>query len=193
MLNEITSVDQFNEIKKSQDFFLLGFYTEKSENAKEAMKRLAQAHDSYDDTPVYTVNASQVRDIHPLLGVNSVPTVVGLRNGEVTKNVQGLQTKEHYEMLFYSVPAKTGEDDGPTQPSVTVYSTPSCSWCNRLKQHLRRNRIRFTDIDVSRDQSAAQELMSRTGQTGVPQTNIAGEWIVGFDQARIDRLLNIGH
>ncbi len=191
MLNEITSIDQFNEIKKNQDFFLLGFYTEKSENAREAMKRLEQARESFDDTPVYAVNASRVRDIHPALGVNSVPTVLTLRKGDITKNIQGLQTKEHYEMLFYEAPVKAREGDEPRQPSVTVYSTPTCSWCNRLKQHLRKNRIRFTDIDVSRDQGAAQELMSRTGQTGVPQTNIDGEWIVGFDQARIDRLLNI--
>ena len=191
MLNEITSVDQFNEIKKNQDYFLLGFYTEKSDNAKEAMARLEQAHEFYDDTPVYAVNASNVKDIHPLLGVSSVPTVLSVRKGDVTKNIQGLQTREHYEMLFYNAPVKAGTNDEPRQPHVTVYSTPTCSWCNRLKQHLRKNRIRFTDVDVSRDQSAAQMLMSKTGQTGVPQTNIGGEWIVGFDQARIDRLLNI--
>jgi hypothetical protein len=56
---------------------------------------------------------------------------------------------------------------------------------------LRKNRIQFRDTDVSRDQSAAQQLMSRSGQSGVPQTNIGGEWIVGFAQARIDRLLSI--
>lgn len=191
MLNEITSLDQFKKIQNNEEFFLLGFYTEKSDSAKEAMTRLEKAQESFDDTPVYTVNASSVRDIHTVLGVNSVPTVLSVRRGSVTKNVQGLQSKEHYEMLFQDAPVKKGENGEPSQPSVTVYSTPTCSWCTRLKQHLKKNRIRFRDVDVSRDQSAAQMLMSKTGQTGVPQTNIGGEWIVGFDQARIDRLLKI--
>ncbi len=193
MLNEITSLDQLNKIKKEQDFFILGFYSEKSASSKEAMDKLEKAGLDFDETPIYSVNASKVRDIHPLLGVNSVPTVLAIREGQVTKTVLGLQNIELYERLFYDAPVKNGDDEGPKQPSVTVYSTPTCSWCNRLKQHLRKNRIRFADIDVSRDQSAAQMLMSRTGQTGVPQTNIGGQWIVGFDQARIDKLLSIGN
>ncbi len=191
MLTEITSLDQFDDIKNKTDFFLLGFYTEKSDNAKEAMKRLDSAHADFQETPVYAVNASSIRDIHPRLGVNSVPTILALKKGQVTKNVQGLQSKEHYEMLFYDAPVKAADGTEKRQPSVTVYSTPTCSWCNRLKQHLRKSRIRFSDIDVSRDQNAAQELMRRTGQTGVPQTNIGGEWIVGFNQKRIDNLLGI--
>ena len=49
----------------------------------------------------------------------------------------------------------------------------------------------FRDVDVSRDQHAAQEIMRRSGQTGAPQTDIDGQLIVGFDQARIDKLLGI--
>ena len=192
MLNEITSIDQFKSLTNEHEFFILGFYTDNSENSKEAMNRIEKAGLDFEETPVYAVNASRVRDIHPTLGVNSVPTVLALRNGDITKTIQGLQNIELYERLFYDAPVKTTGDEGPSQPNVTVYSTPTCSWCNRLKQHLRKNRIHFSDIDVSRDQSAAQMLMSRTGQTGVPQTNIGGEWIVGFDQARIDRLLSIG-
>lgn len=191
MLTEITSLDQLNDIKTKNDFFLLGFYTDKSDNAKEAMKRLDSAQDDFKDTPVYTVNASSIRDIHPSLGINSVPTILAMKKGEISKNVQGLQSKEHYEMLFFDTPVKSADGTAKKQPSVSVYSTPTCSWCNRLKQHLRKNRVLFSDIDVSRDQSAAQMLMSRTGQSGVPQTNIGGEWIVGFDQTRIDKLLGI--
>ncbi|MBU2554283.1 MAG: NrdH-redoxin, partial [Bacteroidetes bacterium] len=71
------------------------------------------------------------------------------------------------------------------------YSTPSCSWCNTLKTHLKKNGIRFTDIDVSRDQKAAEAMVHRSGQQGVPQTDINGEMIVGFDKARINTLLGI--
>ncbi|MDY0255277.1 MAG: glutaredoxin domain-containing protein, partial [Tenuifilaceae bacterium] len=98
----------------------------------------------------------------------------------------------YYKALFddalYVVDTKNEETP---QKSVTVYSTPTCSWCNTLKAHLRKHRIRFTDIDVSRNQSAADEMVRRSGQRGVPQTDIGGEMIVGFNQARINELLNI--
>ena len=74
---------------------------------------------------------------------------------------------------------------------IKVYSTPTCSWCNVLKTHLRKNGIRFTDIDVSRDPKAAEDLVRKTGQQGVPQTDINGQVIVGFDKDKINRLLEI--
>jgi glutaredoxin-like YruB-family protein len=72
-----------------------------------------------------------------------------------------------------------------------VYSTPTCSWCNTLKTWLRKNNIPFTDVDVSRDQRAAEELTRRTGQQGVPQTEINGQIVVGFNQPRLKELLEL--
>jgi len=46
MLNEITSLDQLNKIKKEQDFFILGFYSEKSASSKEAMDKAHGAGNS---------------------------------------------------------------------------------------------------------------------------------------------------
>ena len=81
--------------------------------------------------------------------------------------------------------------EGEPQKSVTVYSTPTCSWCNTLKSHLRKHRVYFTDVDVSADPSLAEELVRKSGQQGVPQTEIDGEIIVGFDKKRINSLLGI--
>jgi glutaredoxin len=60
-----------------------------------------------------------------------------------------------------------------------------------LKEHLRKNNIRFTDIDVSKDQAKAQELVRKTGQQGVPQTDINGQYVLGFDKKRVNELLGI--
>ena len=38
--------------------------------------------------------------------------------------------------------------------SVTVYSTPTCGYCNAAKRFLRDHRVRFLEIDVSRDARA---------------------------------------
>jgi len=77
------------------------------------------------------------------------------------------------------------------QPKVIVFSTPTCSFCNTAKRYLREKRIRFTDIDVSRNMSAARDMQRRTGQTGVPVILINNRPIVGFDKPRINRMLGI--
>lgn len=74
---------------------------------------------------------------------------------------------------------------------VIIFTTPTCSWCRRAKSYLRENRVPFREVDVSRDAAAARDLVRRTGQMGVPVIEIDGKPIVGFDQARIDRLLGL--
>ncbi len=77
------------------------------------------------------------------------------------------------------------------QHKVLVFTTPTCSWCQRAKTYLRQQDVRFREIDVSRDAAAARDLVRRTGQTGVPVIEIDGRPIVGFDRPKIDRLLGL--
>ena len=72
---------------------------------------------------------------------------------------------------------------------VTVYSTPSCSYCIRLKSYLNQKGITFTNIDVSSDAQSLEKMISLSGQMGVPVINIDGEIVVGFDKEKIDKLL----
>ena len=51
-----------------------------------------------------------------------------------------------------------------TNKRVIVFSTPTCSWCKKVKSYLRENKIRFKDVDVSRDAKAAQDMMRKSGQ-----------------------------
>ena len=78
-----------------------------------------------------------------------------------------------------------------TQPSVILFTTPTCSWCRTVKQYLRKHDIRFKEVDVSRDQRAAQDMKRRSGQQGVPVTLINNRPVVGFNKSEINRLLNI--
>lgn len=77
------------------------------------------------------------------------------------------------------------------QPKVIVFSTPTCSFCNTAKRYFRDKGIRFTDVDVSRDATAARDMQRRTGQMGVPVILINNKPIVGFDKPKINRMLNI--
>ncbi len=73
--------------------------------------------------------------------------------------------------------------------SVTVYSTNSCPYCDMMKSFLQQNQISFTEVNVQQDQAAAQKLVETTGKMGVPQTNINGEWVLGFDPERVLELV----
>ncbi len=74
---------------------------------------------------------------------------------------------------------------------VLVFTTPTCPWCARAKSYLRSKGVQFREVDVSRDPSAARDLVRRTGQMGVPVVEIDGRPIVGFDQPKIDALLGL--
>jgi len=74
---------------------------------------------------------------------------------------------------------------------IKIYSTPTCPYCIRTKQFLQDNNIQFEDMDVSSNQAAAQEMIKKSGQMGVPVLDIDGEIIVGFDKERIKQALGL--
>ena len=75
--------------------------------------------------------------------------------------------------------------------AVTVYTTPTCSFCNATKRYLQEKRVRFREVDVSRDATAADEIARRTGRRAVPVTDVNGRLIVGFDKRRLSAALGI--
>jgi len=75
--------------------------------------------------------------------------------------------------------------------NVSVYSTPTCPFCIRAKQFLTENNVVFQNIDVSTNQQAAEEMVKKSGQMGVPVLDIDGEIIVGFDKDRIKAALGL--
>ena len=75
--------------------------------------------------------------------------------------------------------------------NVIVYSTAYCPYCRTLKQFLKQNNIEFKEIDVAEDEKAAEEMIRKSGQMGVPVVEIDGEIVVGFDKETIAKLLNI--
>jgi len=69
---------------------------------------------------------------------------------------------------------------------IKVYSTQTCPYCHLLKDYLKQKGVKFVDIDVSKDEEAAQHMIDMSGEMGVPQTEINGKMIVGFDREAID-------
>ena len=84
----------------------------------------------------------------------------------------------------------------PKLEKIKLYSTATCPYCRMEKEYLEKNKIPFELVMVDADRKAAEEMVQKTGQMGVPATEIIfddgdAEIIVGFDKARLDDLLAI--
>lgn len=77
------------------------------------------------------------------------------------------------------------------QPRVVVFSTPTCPHCRSAKRYLKQKGVRYTDVDVSRDERAARDMQRISGQQGVPVITVGGRPVVGFDRRKLDRLLGL--
>ncbi|MDY6965119.1 MAG: glutaredoxin domain-containing protein [Halobacteriota archaeon] len=74
---------------------------------------------------------------------------------------------------------------------VTMYSTRTCPFCYMEKRFLKKNKIEFEEINVSKYQDAAREMIEKSGHTGVPQTDIDGKIIVGFNKEALIKELGL--
>ena len=59
------------------------------------------------------------------------------------------------------------------------------------KEFLTENKIDFEDVDLTSDQEAAEALMKKSGQMVVPQIEINGEILVGFDEPILKEKLGL--
>ncbi len=74
---------------------------------------------------------------------------------------------------------------------IKLFTTPICPYCVTLKNFLVEKGMAFEEIDVSENEQAANEMIEKSGQMGVPVLDIDGEIIVGFDKPKISQLLGI--
>ncbi len=77
------------------------------------------------------------------------------------------------------------------QTKIVIYSTETCKYCVLLKDYLKEKGFNYEEIDVGRDAEQAQIMIQKSGQRGVPVSDINGHIVIGFDQDKVDELLNI--
>jgi glutaredoxin 3 len=75
--------------------------------------------------------------------------------------------------------------------AVTIYTTPTCPHCAAAKRFLKERSVPYREVDVSRSAAAAQEVVRRSGQMGVPVIDVNGRIIVGFDRPRLVQALGL--
>ncbi len=85
----------------------------------------------------------------------------------------------------------TATESKQRKARVVVFSTPTCPHCRTAKSYLKQKGVRFTDVDVSRDERAARDMVRISGQQGVPVITVNGRPVVGFDRGKLDQLLGL--
>ena len=73
--------------------------------------------------------------------------------------------------------------------TVKIYTTNHCPYCVMAKDFFKKNNVAFSEINVEEDEAAAEEMIDKGGQMGVPVIDINGEIIVGFNKPAIEKAL----
>lgn len=77
----------------------------------------------------------------------------------------------------------------PKNKKVIVYSTPTCPYCVMAKDFFKQNDVSFEDVNVASDQDRAREMVTKSGQMGVPVIDIDGQILVGFQPEAFEKIL----
>lgn len=190
------TINSFSHLKEklslSEKSFLL-LYKADNEQSMCAYSNLEKASENTSSINLFVADVASVRDIHTNFEITTVPALLIFDKASLTGVIKGCHDSDYYKAMADGEINKSNANatDGKAEKRVTVYSTPTCSWCNTLKSWLNKNSIKYRDIDISADQRAADELVKRSGQQGVPQTDINGRIVVGFDQQKLKELLEI--
>jgi len=75
--------------------------------------------------------------------------------------------------------------------TINIYTTPTCGYCQMVKNFLKEKGIEYAEFDVSADKEKADEMVKKSGQMGVPVIEIGDDIVVGFDKKKISELLGL--
>jgi len=74
---------------------------------------------------------------------------------------------------------------------ITIYSTPSCVYCNMAKDFFKSKGLEYTEYNVASDLPRRKEMIDKTGQMGVPVIQIDNDVVVGFDESKLGSMLGV--
>lgn len=77
------------------------------------------------------------------------------------------------------------------QKTVKIYTAEWCYWCNKTKEFFEVNNIDYEEKDVERVPGAAEEMVMKSGQTGIPVIDVEGTIIIGFDKEALRKALGL--
>tara|TARA_B100001057_G_scaffold350406_1_gene351892 strand:- start:283 stop:537 length:255 start_codon:yes stop_codon:yes gene_type:complete len=68
---------------------------------------------------------------------------------------------------------------------ITIYTGPVCNYCDAAKKLLKRNKLEFSEIDISSGPEVLNEMINKTnGKRTIPQIFFDNEHIGGYVEIR---------
>ena len=192
-LTPVANIAALDELT-AQGPVVLGFFGQFSQASQQAQPAFEAFGAEEHEHPVALIDVGVLKGAHKRWAVAAVPTVLLVDGEQILRKVEGSQSADHYKKALFhrgGLVSQKGDKDAPRQKPVELYVGAHCPWCTKAEQYLKQHGIQFREIDVSQSAGAAAELQAKSGRTGVPQLNIGGTWVVGFDRPQIDKLLNI--
>jgi len=74
---------------------------------------------------------------------------------------------------------------------VIIYSTPTCHYCNEAKDFFKAHGVDYVGYDVQTDLARRKEMVDKSGQMGVPVIFVDNKMVMGFDEDKLKKLLDI--
>ena len=129
-------------------------------------------------TPILTVNGR-------VFSQGEAPDLAGL-----IQKVASLLGNEQLMKKGAKLSAKRAS--APQSSSLpTVYFSPACPHCHRLRSYLDANAIEYVVKDVTESEAAREDVRRLTGRNAIPVLKVDGEILVGFEVGQLQNLLAI--
>lgn len=127
-------------------------------------------------------------------------TIVGVSDpsllGKITDNPAAHKISYQADKLLKKIVNDIAGVEPLKVKEIKLYATMTCPYCKMEASWLEENKVKFHHILVDLDQKAAEEMVRKTGQMGVPVTEIVydndeEEYIIGFDKEKLSEILKI--
>ena len=75
--------------------------------------------------------------------------------------------------------------------NVTIYSTPTCTYCRATKEFFAEHNVQYTEHNVATDFERRNEMIEKSGQMGVPVIFVDNDMVIGYNKPRLAQLLGL--
>lgn len=72
---------------------------------------------------------------------------------------------------------------------MTIYTSPSCTYCQALKSYLKKNNLKYKEVNVSIDQEALTKIIPKVGELKLPIIENNGKYVTGFNITKLKEIL----
>lgn len=131
------------------------------------------------------------KDDQVMVGVGNINLLGKITNDPAVIEVASQAEKKMKELVNNACGV------GPLKvKNIKLYATTTCPYCKMEASWLDSNKVKYDHVLVDLNQKEAEQMVRKTGQMGVPVTEVVydndeAEYIIGFDKERLKEILNI--